>query len=442
MDMTMQESADALRERLGYVWVNDGPTRLWAKMTDDFGGCILPDLPREDLEKLTENRHGKVNLCVSDTLGVRFTLVVGRFREFGWVSSGVGGGVLCAMQGAALRREDFDALRVRNVNVSTDIAGVVPRIFVDADGNSIGLSAVVDKWLAGEPVAIKRPRDAIEHGAWRCGVGWTISDNGVSATGTMATLPVTDDSPVAAIELAVKRSKAYLVLLTLLNGGHRVSLQKVVLDAEGYKGGIPLLFPMESHDLLPLGFTEGNTGITLHKNQLKTYWGLEEIGMEGVKKWVEWMTHPDNVHIVRQWQQPDVEANPMLTVEGLARAFGATRNTNYSAKLIFVCRKIGVDELFNGDEGQEALKAINKAHNHYKHIGRLRGTNYFEAEEMVGRLRVFMSFVVAFGFLVAAGIGKESKNPSGIRNTWRSMIRRTYANHIEKDLLAFGGAKR
>ena len=67
---TMQERRAALKENLGYVRVNDSEPRLWGKFTDDFGGLLLPDLLREDVDRLTKNELGRPNLCVSNKTGL------------------------------------------------------------------------------------------------------------------------------------------------------------------------------------------------------------------------------------------------------------------------------------------------------------------------------------------------------------------------------------
>lgn len=437
---TAEERRAELKENLGYVRVNDSEPRLWGKFTDDFGSFLLPDLLREDIDRLTKNELGRPNLCVSvGSFGTGATVIVDELKPYGWAKRGVGGGVLCAMSGVALNRERFDALQVSAVKVTTSIVGMVPEV-VASEGGEGSRAEFVDKMFDGEPVLIRCPKNIIEHEDWSCGTRLAASpQTGIGTDGCMtARIPVRGDTPLEAIETAIERAEAYMVLLSILNGGHQVDLVAVELDVgDSNRFPIPILFRRRVPDLAPLGFAENNPGVTLHRNRLKTYRGLKEIGMAGVKNWVEWMTSKANLHVVEQWLHAEDESNSMFVVEGLARsAFGARDNgSNHSTKVKAVLKNIGLPDLIGSD--RRIARAIDAAHNHRKHIGQRRDGAYYEAEDVLAHLSVLMSYVVPYGCLVAAGVVDVNDEDSEVVSSWAGEIKRSYEGFVREPLVKF-----
>ena len=178
-----------------------------------------------------------------------------------------------------------------------------------------------------------------------------------------ASIPVLGDTPLEAIESAIERAEAYMVLLVILNGGYQVNLVDIELDI-GDRNRISILYRRRVPNLVPLDLAENNMGFTLHRNCLKTYRGLEEVGMVGVKKWIEWMTSKTNRHVVEQWLHSEDKSNSIFVVEELARsAFeAANKGSNYATKVSTVLKKIGLPNLIG--KGKCIALAIDAAHNH------------------------------------------------------------------------------
>lgn len=255
-------------------------------------------------------------------------------------------------------------------------------------------------------------------------------------------IPVREATGHLAIVSSLEVLRAYLVLLTILNGGYPVGTHSVALDVGDRPGSIPLSCRLNTPDLLRYGFSGRTGGYSSHRATLRSSNGLEEIGLEGAKRWSTWWLDPRNKPVIDHWLSPDDEASPMATIEGLVRTtWRPGRFLEYRGALSIAMDRMGLGDLFCGDATDEAdrarkrkrvTQALVEAHNHKKHIARWHGEDYVSVSMFALDAEVFMSFLVAYGVLVAADIGTDpSVDPHGLRGRWVRVIRESYKNVIE-----------
>ena len=442
MTRSMKERQEALKTSLSYVHVNDHQQRLWATITDDFGGCLLKDLAKEDFKALKRNAHSDVNVCVSYGLYKMATVVTGRFREeVAFADRSLGAGILYTLHGVAMSRAAIDELKVRSVRVFTPVVG----------RSSLGLVAVggsffdaMHRLQKGNEVTLRLSRHDMEYDGWANTIPWTASQ-GIRQDGIVfddrmcTTIPMQDAKGHPAIVESIKKVLAYRTLLIVLNGGYPVDLSSIELDVGDEQNPILISFYSTAPDLLRYGFNGDGGPYTNHHNMLRSWSSLEEVGMEGVAKWDAWWFAPSNEPTISHWLRPDDEASPMATLEGLARAAGwrPGKSYGYHKTLIVAMDKMGLGDLFdsarsNGIDKTKVAMALAEAHNHNKHIGNWYGDDYHVVSSFAARAEVFISFVVAYGVLVAAGIVKDiDDDPNGLRGKWVQVIRECYRAFIE-----------
>lgn len=424
----MKEHQEALKKGLGHVRVNERHDQFWATATKDFDECLLKDLAREDLGELERNELGDVNICVSGRLDLRATIVTGRFRDVSSLfdSNNIGAGIWYTLHDRALTRTEFDELKVRHVCVYTPVVGrrVVDEEFVD---RGVRLNR-------GESVLFKLKQRRMEHNGWINDIPLRAErqrqeQRMVIGDRMCTTIPIQEGKGHAAIKLSIEKIRGYQILLTILNSGFPVELHAVEIDV-GERRPIPISFRAQAVEMLRYGF--GHPGRLIDYRSPSSN-GLEEIGMEGVEAWVKWWCHPHNKHLIDHWLQPDDEANPMATLEGLVRARSGKPDEKlwgYSKTLKIAMDSMRLGYLLNSDTKKDVAEALAEAHNHNKHIGRW-SDHYFVVSRFATGAKAFMSFLVTYGIL-AAGIGKDIDDvPDGLRNNWVRMIEECYKKSIE-----------
>ena len=424
----MKEHQEALKKGLGYVRVNERHDRFWATATKDLDGCLLKDLAREELGELERNELGDVNMCVSDRLDLRATIVTGRFRDVSSLfdSNNVGAGIWYTLHDRTLTRAEFDELKVRHVCVYTPVVG---RQVADEEFVDIGR-----RLNSGESVPIQLKQRRMEHNDWINDIPLRAErqrqeQRMVIGDRMCTTIPIQESKGHAAIKLSIEKIRGYQVLLTILNSGFPVELHTVEIDV-GERRPIPISFRAHAVEMLRYGFGHPGRLIDYRSPSLN---GLEEIGMEGVEAWDRWWFNPHNKHLIDHWLQPDDEANPMATLEGLVRARWrpGAKLYDYSKTLEVAMDHMGLGDLLNSDTKKDVAKALVGAHNHNKHIGQWSGDDYFVVSRFATGAKAFMSFLVTYGILVA-GIGKDVADvPDDLRNNWVRMIEECYNNSIE-----------
>ena len=443
---TMKELQEAVKEGLGYVHVNDGPDRLWATVTDDFGGCLLKDLTAAHFAELRRNDRGEVNVCVSDRVGMTATIVTGRFRQAAWDNDDLGAGMWYTLHDVALSESQIEDVQVKFIRVYTPVVG----------RSTIGLTTVNENFRdatrrlrKGESITIKLDKLNMEHNGWKNSMPWTASSgprNGriLFHDRMCTTIPMQNAIGHAAIKLSIEKVRAFQVLLIVLNGGYPVDLHSVEIDIGHEHGPIPLSFRLNVPDLLRYGLSHGAGYHADHRAMLRSQHSLEEIGMGGVERWAAWWSDPNNRPVIDHWLRPDDEASPMATLEGLVRAAWkpGAKLYAYPKTLKVAMHNMGLSDLFDGGklkpddvDAAKVAKALAEAHNHNKHIGNWLGDDYRVVSNFAVRAEVFMSFLVAYGILVAAGIGEDvEKAPSGLRSRWLRVIRECYVEFIKPQI--------
>ena len=429
MSKSMKAHQEALRDGLGYVRVNERDDRLWAMATKDLGGCLLKDLTREDLLALERNEHGDVNVCVSDRLGLVATIVTGRFWDVSslFEPNNLGASICYTLHDRALTKAQIDELKVRHVHVYTAVVGrrAADEEFVD----------IVERLNRGESVPIKPRQRQIEHNGWINNIPLHAErqrqeQRMVVGDQMCTTIPITDGEGHAAIEKSIEKIRAYQVLLAVLNGGFPVELRAIEVDV-GERRPIPISFRAHAVEMLRYGF--GRPG-QLVDYRSPSWNGLEEIGMEGVEAWDRWWFDPHNKHLIDHWLQSDDEAIPMTTFEGLVRASWrpGAKLYDYSKTLKIAMDSMGLGDLVNSNAEKDVAKALVVAHNHNKHIGKRSGEDYLAVSQFAASAKAFMSFLVTYGILCAAGIGKKPADaPDGLRSNWVRTIEECYKTSIE-----------
>lgn len=444
MVQSLKKLQEALKDGLCYVCVNDHEQRLWATVTDDFGEFLLKDLTREDFKKLEGNEHDDLNVCVSHRFGATATVVTGRFREnVVFLNRSLSAGIWYVLHGIAMPRTEIDELIVRSIHVYTPVVGRSSLGLVAVDENFF---EAMERLQKGDDVTLRLSRHQMENDGWTNTIPWTASQ-GIRQGGIvfdnrmLTTIPMQDARGHAAIVKSIKKVLAYRSLLILLNGGYPVELSAVELDV-GKQHSVPISFVSATPDLLRYGFNRDGKPYSNHRSMLRSWNGLEEIGMEGVGRWDAWWFDPRNEPTIDHWLRSDDEASPMATLEGLVLAaqWRRGRGYGYSKTLGVAMKKMGLHDLFDstvsdGIDKADVTKALTEAHNHRKHIANWLGDDYFAVSSFTARAEVFMSFLVAYGILVAAGIGKDiDDEPDGLRGRWVRVIRECYRDFIEPQI--------
>lgn len=441
-DRPMRFHLENLRDQLGYIHVNDEEPRLWGCLTPDFAGLLLKDLLREDYKRIDGNAHGDVNVCLSIGNFTDTTIVTNRFREVGdsvWGGSDLGAGVQYILQGVPLAsKAQIDDLRVRRVRVHTPVAGRAGVGLTTSSGERFANAA--SQLFRGGELCVKLGDAPLEHNGWTNSISLTAS-TGVKNAGIVyddlmhTTIPLDVAAGHDAIVTALETVRAYMVLLTLLNGCHPVDLHTVEVDCDGL-GWCLILFHWNAPDVVRYGLKPPNARYSYHRNLLRSWTGLDEIGMAGVARWVDWWQDRKNRYFREHWLRSDDEARPLLALEALARA-NAWRTGKLYAYAKTVKRamaELHLTYLFADNEEMNAVaSALAHANNHSKHVGQWNDEALYESTHRLAEVaEVWMSYVVGYGAIVAADVGDDvAHNTDGMRAKWVSLIETAYEQHVK-----------
>ena len=317
------------------------------------------------------------------------------------------GPIVCVFPTAMLN--DLGSFFVERVIVSTPFVGFAKPSFRLDKYKSNELQ---ERVLRNQPVTLY-PQfcDPIEHGNWSNGMHWTVGD-GFSFDCMLTTMPV-GGKGLEAIRSLRNEVEALHVLLTLLNGGSRVNIDKVEVCLLGAKNPVEIVFPMRVFDILEFGMDH------YFRNRLKCIGGLRHIRMEGVKKWVEWHSQFRNKTILDRWLFSKDRLNSISVIEGIGRAMLRDEGRQGDVYFIEAVRKVissfGLEEIV----GTKHVNALNDVNNKLvKHIGDLSQEEDSKYREDAGPLSVLASFLVAYALLRWA-IGDL---PPAWNEAWRQEI--------------------
>ena len=225
------------------------------------------------------------------------------------------------------------------------------------------------------------------------GPSWTLGD-GFRFNGMVTTMPV-DGTGFEAIETVRDRVELLLVLLTLLNGGFRVNVDKVKVRLAGVSTAVEMLFPTRKFDVLEFGMDY------YFRNRLRCGGGLRSIGMEGVEKWVSWYSRFRNRTILDSWLFSKDRLTSIPVVEGIGRAMlrdGGTkkRNIYFEEAVLEIVNTFDLGHVVS-DIQVKALNEINKKL--VKHIGDLSEEEDSKYRRDADLLLVLTSFLVGYALL-------------------------------------------
>lgn len=404
----MRKKLKNLKRTIKTVTIGDCEQLYEASLTADLQGLGVYDVPSAVIKDLA---NSEVNLfrLQGRQWTKPCTIITGRMSEgptflrtsvigriLGVLSSGVQGGL--------------GSLTVEKIHVDTPFVGQLsdPHFNLGrGDNNELHRRVLQNLPITLHPALC----DPIAQGKWDSRARWTIGD-GFTFNGMTTTMPVCEDG-LDAIAAVRNRVEALLVLLTLLNGGYRVPVEKVSVRLYGLEDAVEIMFPMRTVDILEFGMDY------YYRDRLMCPGGLRAIGMEGLQKWVEWHARFRNKSILDRWLSSTDAFNSLFVVEGIGRAM--LRDEGHGKKVNFVpaVRKV-VDSLDLGQiVGKRLVGSLNEVNiKLVKHIGDLseqEDANYRARSEP---LSVLASFLVAYGLLRWA-VGEL---PAAWNDSWRQEI--------------------
>lgn len=424
---TMEAWHKTMKQELCHVHVNNGEA-LWATLSDDYGACVLKDLPGEDQQKLLKDDNGEpqVNVCsfrrVGFLVALQGAMVTGPFSRpsemTGFTLDMVGAPIYYTLHirngNIPVTKDAIDQWVVKEARVTTSVVGRQPRGF-DFDFSEL------DRLKVGERANFGIDLPLVEYEGWKNDMTWTAGTGATERSGVqiedhmVTTIPLWPTSGHEAIMQAREKVRAFMVGLGILNAGYDVRLDNVELVVEGYDHPQMLTFrydpvkliryvPRNSYHLLSL------------RAQSKCCLDSPD-GLGWVSRFVDWWLDPQNGEIVRLLGARDAPSS-FSVMEGLVRvAWGVSRKTteSYSTKVLKVTfRKLGLPI-----EGR-IREAMANAHNHRKHVFMYEGAEFVMTE--FGELAdIVMAFVVVYAIIVLAD-GKRPSLQESVHKQWKEEI--------------------
>ena len=423
---TMEAWLKTMKQELCHVHVNNGEA-LWATLSDDYGACVLKDIPHEEQEELLKGEDGesRVNVCSFQRgmfPAIQGAMVTGPFSR----PSGVTGFML-DMVGAPihytlhirngnipLTKGAVDQLVVKEVRVTTSVVGRQPRGF-EFDYRDI------ERLKGGESVNFSIDLPLVEYEGWKNSMTWSIGSGASERSGVQikdhmtTTIPLSPARGHETIMQARERVRALMVGLGILNAAYDVRLDNVELVVDGYDHPQTLTF---RHDPVKLIRYVPRGSYLQPSLQVQSRGCLDSPdGLRWISRFVDWWLDPKNSEVVWLLGARDA-ASSFSVMEGLVRvAWGVSPNPkeSYSAKVLNVAfRKLGLP--IKGGV-RDAMAA---AHNHRKHVFMYEGRELVMTE--FGELAdIVMAFVVVYTIIVLAD-GKHPSLQESVREQWKEEI--------------------
>lgn len=401
----MKKDLKRIRSALKSVIVGHDSGSFDAGITDDLRSLVVHDVPS----------HVVTKLCNSDATvfdaNVEYyescTMIVGKMAATRNVYNRIDvvGHIECVFHGWS--PVELDSFRVETVYVKTP--------FVGSEKPHV---SVVDMGKLYENVSLNLPItfqpklcDIIEHEDWWNSPSWNFK-NGIKFDGMVTAMPV-GARGLEAIRLVRERVEALLVLLTLLNGGYRVSVDGIQVGIDGQKEPDDMLFPIRSFDIPEFGRFFGH--------RLRCDEGLRSIGMEGVMKWLEWHSRFRNKAIVDRWILSKDGLNSISVLEGVGRAL--LREDDVRGDIYF---KQAVGEIVTTFDlkdlvSEAQIGELNDVNNKLvKHLGDLTEEEESEYRQRAGPSTELASVLVGYAISTWA-LGKL---PATWNDSWRHAIAR------------------
>lgn len=423
---TMEAWHKTMKQELCHVHVNNGEA-LWATLSDDYGACVLKDIPDEEQEELLKDENGEpqVNVCSFQRAvfpGFQGVMVTGPFSR----PSGVAGFML-DMVGAPihytvhirngkipLTKGAIDQWVVKEVRVTTSIVGRQPRGF-EFDYRDI------DRLKRGESVSFRIDLPLVEYEGWKNDIAWSVGSGASEHSGVQikdhmtTTIPLSPARGHEAIMQAREKVRALMVGLGILNAAYDVRLDKVELVVDGYDHPQTLTFrydPVKLIRYLPRGSYLQPSLKAQSRGCLDS-----PDGLRWISRFVAWWLDPKNSEVVWLLGARDA-ASSFSIMEGLVRvAWGVSPNPkeSYSAKVLNVAfHKLGLP--IRGGV-RDAMAA---AHNHRKHVFMYEGRELAMTE--FGELAdIVMAFVVVYTIIFLAD-GERPSLQKAIHEQWKKEI--------------------
>lgn len=443
MSNTMEEWQEGMKRELCYVYVNGGETALAATLTDDYGACVLRGLEHDEQKELMagHDEESKVNICAFQRMAflgaLQGAIVTGPFTRtsphFGFSLDVLGAPIYYTIHtpnGIPRTRTEIDELVVSEVRVVTAVVGRNPPGLQFVDQSTLESHRRLGE---GEDVRLKLDLPVIRSCGWSNSILWGMipgvrKEAGLRIHDRMTTtIPLTANQGHAAILQARETVRAFMVALTILNGGFDVRLDRVELTVEGHRQSVPITFlyqPPKFIRYVPAPDVDG--GHRYYHASLRSNDCLDTDGLLWVSRFVDWWLDLKNRHVVHLMTRTDAESS-FVIMEGLVRSSWREGNflAAYEKTLGVAFQELGlsIDE--------DGRKALTDAHNHRKHVSRYEEHDVFRMTSFSDVAGVVMDFVVVYALIVLADERGEQPTLVGVRKVWKEVVMEMYKKHIK-----------
>ena len=402
----MKEQLNRLKDGLSIVSIQGEDQILHAQITDDLRGLKLKDVPNERMQILLDSRDDCVLVCRNAFNA--HTIVTAPMRSYGL-------GDLVAPIKYTLGGY-FDNLQnseLSKISVVTPYAGrLEPRI--EAQSKNESWEAIV----SGKPVEVSSQyAKTLTHGDWSNGVNLRVGSGGLMFEGMTTTIPVAGLRGMAGFGEVRNKVHSLRVLLTLLNGGRAVEVDKVHIRLDEkckHPHTVEMSFLFRAFDVLSYGL-----GDRYYKSRLTVPHALFLIGMRGVESWFEWCDAFENRHLLDFWLHSDRSIAALMALEGLGRRLkrrdGYRGNVHFKAACEAVLQEFGLSSVLNNRDIQDLNRANVKL---VKHIGDVSADVHKKHQRILELGATLADFVVGYGILR----GALGKLPKEIDDAWREEI--------------------
>lgn len=389
-----------------------------AKPINAFSGLIGKDgrvltIHHPDIERVVGAlERGNVCVFLSDqTLGTS-TIITGYIRHDFWRRHHGDAHILYVLDDPV--GTDLDDKSISKVHIQTELAG---NMWI-TDVQWHDEEDFLPKSQSGEPVqiAIKGVGPLKEDG-WVIGANWSIGSKGISFSGMTTTMPVQGACGLGGLKKVRQATQSLRVLLTLLNGGKTVDVQKVSVEWEGGGDAPPtnVIFPMKDFHILPLTLGDG-----YYKNRLARPDAIKQIGINGVKQWFAWCDKFENRHLLEFWCHASKNTASLSALEGLGRRMlrrqGYTKDVHFRRACKAIMQEFQLQDILNDADICKLNHANNKL---VKHIGDVAEHEHNQAERIFELGSILADFIVGYG-LIRDALGDAL--PKLIDDAWRNEI--------------------
>lgn len=348
----MKDELNRTRETLKSVTV-DGGHSFAASMTEDLDRLVVHDVPRDEVTTMERQEATSFNAKLSD-YGESSTIIVGKMTmtDMG-VCVDMTAPILCIYPYCSPSLHH----KIGDVYVSTSYVGG------DAPHLNVGDIEDVLKKISMNQAITLQPKhcDPLEHGDWYNGPLWPLGQD--LKFNRMVTIMPVHRMGLDGIKAVRERVDALLVLLTLLNGGRPVGVDDVEVQIAGqHNPPDQILLPTRTWAALESGMhVRGCEG------------GLRSIGMEGVKRWVDWYAQfPNRTILDRLVFSSHDSLNSISALEGIGRRLlrdsGVRGDVKFGPAVRKVIEMCELEQVIDGSQ----VDALNRINNKIiKHIGDL-----------------------------------------------------------------------